>query len=129
MATYKIKSKLFAKTGPAPKPKYTAAQRKSYQAGIDKANKLNAAKINDLQTKNTNLQTQLDTANKGATELNNQITSLTKANQELQDKPGMGSGALLGVTGTLAGMVGLGKYRQKKEEEQYQQLENPNQVY
>ena len=99
-------------------------QRRS-QSTIDSLNN----QVNDLTAKNTGLTNQINTANKNVTDLTNQVNSLTETNQQLQEQPGLGTGLALGIGGSVAGMVGLGKYRQKKEEEQYQQLEDPNQVY
>ena len=96
MAIYRLKSKIFATPGPSPKPKYTAVQRKSYQAGMQAAQKKSAAQIQSLQQQNQSLQNSV---------------------QELQNKPnGMGTGLLVGSLGAIGGTAALNTIKRNSEE-------------
>ena len=109
MAIYRLKRKLFAAPrNQQPRPRQNQQRiNRAYNRGFQNGQKQNQATINSLTQKTT--------------DLTNQVKSLTESNQELQNNPGMGTGLALGVGGTMAGIVGLGKYKQKKEEEeQYQ---------
>lgn len=152
MAIYRLKSKLFAVTTQQIGRSRTRQQVKvqntlnqprqrrgngsrrgnSYGAGIKEGQRRSQStidslnnQVNDLTAKNTGLTNQVNAANKNVTDLTNQVNSLTETNQQLQEQPGLGTGLALGVGGSVAGMIGLGKYRQNQqaqaEQEQYQQ--------
>ena len=142
MAIYRLKSKLFANTPNASQQQARQRQRSTqqnqqrsggrrnnggaYNAGVRSGRAQSQSTIDSLTQKNTNLQTQLDAANKKTTDLATQINSLTEVNQELQNKPGVGTGIALGTGGAIAGMVGYGAYKQKKaEDEQQYQSQTP----
>lgn len=96
MAIYRLKSKIFATPSASPKPKYTAAQRKSYQAGMQAAQKKSAAQIQNLQ---------------------NQLKQAQGSIQDLQNKPsGMGTGLLVGSLGAIGGTAALNTIKRNSEE-------------
>lgn len=115
-----------------------------YDKGYQNGQKASQAQINSLTQEKTNLQTQLDAANKNSAEiqkqldlskkeavgLTDQVNSLTEANKNLQNKPGIGTGLAIGSVGTLTGIVGYGAYKSKQAEndEQYQLGQQHSQI-